>query len=587
MATISTTIMLKDKVSESLIKIERNIGKTKRSFEHLGLKILYATHAVHLLARAFGHLKDALVEPIRESAKFELLLSRMTVALGNGKQAYSEFSKAIDFAKKTPFNTDDVVQAYILLKNAGVETEHIFDTIKMIGDTAQGNNTKFQKLIYNYSQIMTKGVATELDLREFANQLVPISKVLEDMRASGEFPDKLAKAHYVTEAFRRLTKEGGLFFDAMKLGYLTLEGKTNRFVETLDLVKKAFGDVYLNANKFLVDLSTDTLDKIEAFIKNNHKAIVEISRTLSFILIISTAILAVWGVFWLMTHIKTTLIIMTIGVIIKFIHKLFNNASGGIISVLGLIGSVVGVIVTIFQTIFNFIHNIVGTIWNLVTGLVEFFEMLAQLWYAIFNGGFRKAFGLFKLWLLNMYESVARLFVTILSPIFQLVDFLFNGNVNKRFGEWINGFQEKKKKIRDEYGISTPTSMEHLGSSGVFTNATKGYMLGKSFESKLMGKLTTIDDYLKGINTNTKKTATGITKDELSLDDDYRNLLIELAKYDYDWRYSGLKPVTQVINMHTVNISSEGDVDNVVEYFTRRLMELAGGSNIYHGEADW
>lgn len=584
MATISTTIMLKDKVSESLIKIERNIGKTKRSFEHLGLKILYATHAVHLLARAFGHLKDALVEPIRESAKFELLLSRMTVALGNGKQAYSEFSKAIDFAKKTPFNTDDVVQAYILLKNAGVETEHIFDTIKMIGDTAQGNNTKFQKLIYNYSQIMTKGVATELDLREFANQLVPISKVLEDMRASGEFPDKLAKAHYVTEAFRRLTKEGGLFFDAMKLGYLTLEGKTNRFVETLDLVKKAFGDVYLNANKFLVDLSTDTLDKIEAFIKNNHKAIVEISRTLSYILIISTAILAVWGVFWLLTHIKTTLIIMTIGVIIKFIHKLFNNASGHIVSILGIIGSVVGVIVTIFKTIFYFIHNIVATIWSLVTGLTEFFE----IFIALFTGNFRKAFGLVKLWVLNLCESVGRLIATILSPILHIFDFLFGTTANKNFGKLFDDIQKEKQKIRDEYGISTPTYMEHLGlESGVFTNANKGFMLGKSFETKLMGKLTTIDDYLKGINTNTKKTATGITKDELSLDDDYRDLLIELAKYDYDWRYSGKQPVTQEIHMHTVNISSKGDVDNVVEFLTRRLMELAGGSVVYQGEADW
>jgi hypothetical protein len=170
-------------------------------------------------------------ESVQAFSEFEMIKTNLEVVMGSEKDAVKIFNEIKHMASSTPFNTDQLAEVATMLKQVGVSANDLIPTLIMLGDVSGGSMEKLNRIGFNYAQIMSMGKAMAIDLRQFAMAGVPIYKMLEEMGVKGE-----ATAQDITEAFRRMTSEGGTFFNAMEKGAKTLSGMNTN----LDGLKKQY-----------------------------------------------------------------------------------------------------------------------------------------------------------------------------------------------------------------------------------------------------------------------------------------------------------------------------------------------------------
>jgi tape measure domain-containing protein len=182
-----------------------------------------ATGAVIALTEAAVNFASGSLEAFGE---YEMIKTNLELVMGSAEAAAGTFADLRDLAAKTPFSLPGVSQAASMLRQAGVAAGDLVSTIETLGNVSGGNMERFNRIAYNYTQGLLKGFLDARDIREFANNLVPINKVLQEMGVTGKVTEDV-----MVEAFRRMTAEGGMFFDAINRQGDTLIGKTEQMKE--------------------------------------------------------------------------------------------------------------------------------------------------------------------------------------------------------------------------------------------------------------------------------------------------------------------------------------------------------------------
>jgi hypothetical protein len=142
--------------------------------------------------------------------EYEMIKTNLELVMGSAEAAAGTFAELRDLAGKTPFSLPGVSQAANMLRQAGVAAGDLVSVIETLGNVSGGNMERFNRIAYNYTQVLQKGIMDTRDTREFAGNLVPINKILQEMGVTGQ-----ATADDMVEAFRRMTAEGGMFFNAI------------------------------------------------------------------------------------------------------------------------------------------------------------------------------------------------------------------------------------------------------------------------------------------------------------------------------------------------------------------------------------
>jgi archaellum component FlaC len=172
---------------------------------------------------AFFEIGDAAAKFVKESisafADFEVIKTNLEVVMGSAEQANKTFDELRQMAGRTPFNTEQLAEAAIMLRQVGTSTKDLISTLTMLGDVSGGSSEKFNRIVQNYAQIQSKMSALSIDIDQFAMAGIPIYKTLEEIGVRGT-----ATADDIQEAFRRMTGEGGQFFGAMEKGPKTIDG---------------------------------------------------------------------------------------------------------------------------------------------------------------------------------------------------------------------------------------------------------------------------------------------------------------------------------------------------------------------------
>jgi hypothetical protein len=158
--------------------------------------------------------------------EFELIRANLELTMGSVERANDVFSQVKDFAMKTPFDVAGTAQAVNMLKQAGIATNDLISTLEILGNVSGGNMERFNRIAYNYVQVLQKGVLDARDTREFAGNLVPINKALEAIGVTGK-----ATADDMVRAFQHMTQEGSMFYNAINRQSDTMVGKTNQLKE--------------------------------------------------------------------------------------------------------------------------------------------------------------------------------------------------------------------------------------------------------------------------------------------------------------------------------------------------------------------
>ena len=203
------------------------------------------TAALKQAGSALMDFRDSVLEAY---GSVEKIKTQMGVVFGTKTQADSVFQNLADYAVKSPFGIESVSEFAVLLKQSGVYSSDLLDTLKMIGDTAGGDNEKMKRIANNYAQIVAVGKASMLDMRQFAYAGIPIYKEVADYLKVSQaelrkmISDGKVSAEVIEKVFQKMTSKGGVFNEATEKGALTLSARRQNLEDVKTMAKAQMGE---------------------------------------------------------------------------------------------------------------------------------------------------------------------------------------------------------------------------------------------------------------------------------------------------------------------------------------------------------
>ena len=207
------------------------------------------TETLKQAGSALTDFRDSVLEAY---GSVEKIKTQMGVVFGTKTQANSVFQDISDYAVKSPFGIESVSEFAVLLKQSGVYSSDLLDTLKMIGDTAGGDNEKMKRIANNYAQIVAVGKASMLDMRQFAYAGIPIYKEVADYLKVSQselrkmISDGKVSAEVIEKVFEKMTSKGGVFNGATEKGALTLSSRRQNLEDVKTMAKAELGEWLMN-----------------------------------------------------------------------------------------------------------------------------------------------------------------------------------------------------------------------------------------------------------------------------------------------------------------------------------------------------
>lgn len=191
------------------------------------------------------------------------------------------------FASQTPFELTGIRQTAKQLLAFGFESQELIPTLKALWDVASGLSVPIEQVAYAYGQVRTANQLYWTELRQFMNAGVPLLAELADMFWVTETAMKSMVENGeiwftdVQEAFKRMTSEGGKFFNLMEKQADTLGGRWSNLIDVISKTGEAIWTAVLDDMKWVVS-------SILSFIETNYNAIVDFGAD------VATNIMSVW-----------------------------------------------------------------------------------------------------------------------------------------------------------------------------------------------------------------------------------------------------------------------------------------------------
>lgn len=166
-----------------------------------------------------GGIKGMVAEGFNFNAQMETMQTGFEVMLGSAAKARKMIGDLKDFAKITPFETDNLAQAaQMLMSTKAVAEKDLIPTLRKIGDAAAGSSKGFASLphvMLAVTQMMMKGkISAEEMSKQLVNAGIPAWSILSD------------KMGISVKTLMQMAKEGKLGLDAVML---LVDGMGDRF----------------------------------------------------------------------------------------------------------------------------------------------------------------------------------------------------------------------------------------------------------------------------------------------------------------------------------------------------------------------
>lgn len=262
-AAVKNTTVEIDKHNKSLIdNIKNTRNVTTASGQLLNVYTL-------IKGLAIGYAGKTLFEAlIGGNAQFEQYMASFEVLLGGADKAQKRMDELTVFAAKTPFELPQVVEAEKRLLAYGVAAKDTAEVMRILGDISMGNAEKLNMISLAYGQVVTNAKLYGTELRQFAENGVPLLAELASMY--GKTESEMRKmieggqisAQAVTEALRRMTAEGGKFFEMMEKQSKTAEGLWATLRDNVGMFARDVGEESFRYLKDQLSSFMDALDQM-------------------------------------------------------------------------------------------------------------------------------------------------------------------------------------------------------------------------------------------------------------------------------------------------------------------------------------
>lgn len=172
------------------------------------------------LLKAFQGLSNGVKNVISNYSHFESMQKGLETFFQSADKGKEKFEELRKLSNETTFGVDELANSFTQLANVGTDVDTINDKLMMLGNISGGNKQKFAELVSIYSKILSVGKAGSEQIQMLAMRGVPIYDMLKKMGIQGT-----ASADDITKAFKKMTEQGGQFYNAMNNINDTIEGK--------------------------------------------------------------------------------------------------------------------------------------------------------------------------------------------------------------------------------------------------------------------------------------------------------------------------------------------------------------------------
>lgn len=198
-------------------------------------------------------IKGYMQELIKVRAQFELQNVALRAIIQNKEEADRIFSQVQQMALQSPFTIMQLTTYTKQLAAYRVEASKLVGTTKMLADVSAGLGVDMQRLILAYGQVKSANYLRATEIRQFTEAGLNIagelasyfSELRGKMISVGDVMDmvtkRMVKFEDVEEVFRRVTSEGGLFYDMQKKQSESLYGQLQRITDAYNIMLNEIG----------------------------------------------------------------------------------------------------------------------------------------------------------------------------------------------------------------------------------------------------------------------------------------------------------------------------------------------------------
>ena len=134
--------------------------------------------SMNLAGTAITGLINGIIKVGRIAGKFETVRISLKFLTGSAKSARIALSQMMDFANKSPFDHDEVIEAGRILLKYGQDAGSVSKTLSMLGEVAAGSGSSLGTIADIYGRMMKDGKAGVNELNELTASGVPIIEQL-------------------------------------------------------------------------------------------------------------------------------------------------------------------------------------------------------------------------------------------------------------------------------------------------------------------------------------------------------------------------------------------------------------------------
>lgn len=433
-------------------------AETQTKKMSLGMKAAIAGAGVALLAIG----KKA----IEAAADMEMLTTQFEVMLGSAEEANKMMDDLKKFSASTPFSLKDLSKGTQQLLSFGVASTDVIDTMRMLGDTAGGDTEKLDGLVLAYGKVQTKGKASLEEINMMAERGIPIFDTLSSqMDVSKEEIFKLISAgkissQDITQSFRTMTSEGGMFFQGMEKQSLTFSGMLSTLKDNITLLLAEMGTLLLPILKEVMGTLTQLLqgdlgESLQALLNPIFAIVGKVLPPLVKIITMITPILKIVGgiieqilplldiilkildpildlvntiltLMFEVVEVQISIVTALIGGVVKVLERILNTALTPILAVVQKIINWVMQFIPFLQNILGVISKVVGVLFEVLSVVMTIAmwlrEQLLGLLKRLFDFLFSKVIE-FKDWIVGIVTGL----------------FSFIGGLFQKFWGWLLG----------------------------------------------------------------------------------------------------------------------------------------------------
>lgn len=217
---------------------------------------------------------------ITEASKVEDATAAFTPLMGGVTKATQLVGELNKTAATTPFQFEGIASvAKQLLPVMNGSIEDTISTFRMLGDTAGGNIEKLETITRGYTKALLKGKPDMESMNMISEAGVPIFTELSktmgitvaqlfDMSKAGKITNK-----DLTNAFKNMTKEGGIFFGGMEIASKTMTGMWSTFKDNVSLTVAMIGGKLAPTIKKIISIGTGFAQNIRTWVTANQDLI--------------------------------------------------------------------------------------------------------------------------------------------------------------------------------------------------------------------------------------------------------------------------------------------------------------------------